>query len=185
MTSRGRPPGLQKWSRPSADPRPARLRRSRTAAGWGPTFRGGSQASGRWGLVLGTPRSLVGRKPAWPRRSRASGGKSSALRWGSRISGRRCPVLGPPRSCVDRTPTRPQGSSAVWQGGSQPSRKWAAHPSGPQGSSRRSPGRLGVSRGLAASSLPGCAAPAFGSGGGTGPAPAQPGFAGGGLEGLP
>lgn len=185
MASGWRPPGLQKRSGPSADPRPAQLRRSRTAAGWGPTFRGGSQASGRRGLVHGMPRSSVGRRPAWPRHSRAAGGRSSALRWGSRISGRRCPVLGLPRSCVDRTPTRPQGSSAVQQGGSQPSWKWAARPSGPQGSSRRSPGRLGVSRGLTDSSLPGCAAPALGSGGGTGPAPAQPGFAGGGLEGPP
>ena len=178
-------PGLHKQSRPSVDPRHAQPRRSRTAAGRGPTFRGGSRASARRGLVLGKPRSSVGRRPAWPRRSRAAAGRSSALRWGSGISGRRCPVLGPPRSCVDRTPTRPQGSSAVQQGGSQPSQKRAACPSGPQGSSRRHPRRLGVSRGLAASSLPGHAAPALGSCGGPGPAPARPGFAGGGLEGRP
>lgn len=178
-------PGLHKQSRPSVDPRPVRPRRSRTAAGRGPTFRGGSRASARRGFVLGTPRSLGGRRPAWPRHSRAAGGRSSALQWGSRVSGRRCPVLGPPRSYVDRTPTQPQGSSAVRQGGSQPSWRQAARPSGPQGSSRRSPGRLGVSRGLAASSLPGHAAPALGSCDGPGPAPARPGFAGGGLEGRP
>ena len=180
------PPRLGKQSKPSADRRPARPRRSRAAAGRGRVFQGDSRASARRGPVLGPPTSSADWRPAWVRRSRAAEGRSSAFQGGSRASAGRGPVLGPPRPSVDRCPAWPRSSTAGPWGGCQPSlRRQPPPPSWSGGSSRRCLAHPGDSGGPAASFPPGPAAPALAEGGGPGPAPAPPGFAGGGLAGWP
>lgn len=180
------PPRLGKQSKPSADQRPARPRRSRAAAGRGRVFQGGSRASARRGPVLGPPTSSADWRPAWVRRSRAAEGRSSAFQGGSRASAGRGPVLGPPRPSADRCPAWPRSSTAGPWGGCQPSlRRQPPPPSWSGGSSRRRLAHPGDSGGPAASFPPGPAAPALAEGGGPGPAPAPPGFAGGGLAGWP
>lgn len=154
----------------------ARRRRSTAAGPLGSTGFGQSSPS-----LHEQPRSSGAGRAARPRRSRAAEGRRSAFQGGSQASGRRGSVLGPPRSSGDRTPTQPSCSSDAPWGSCQPSLR-------PEDSSRRSPEHLGCSRGPAASSLPGSAAttltaPALALpwGGGSGPTPARPGFAGGGL----
>lgn len=122
------------------DPR-ACGRALRTAAGKGPHLSGGLRSLYRERFVLGPPRSLGAGGCTWPA-LRAAGGRSSALRWGSCVSGRSVSP-GAAQVLCGQDSHRPQGSSAVRQGGSQPSRRWAARPSGPQGSSEGAAGVWG------------------------------------------